>query len=355
VMRPLYRPPVQPELRNDGHRGLWYDKFCNQWGDGWTMKSSGDSNPKLNWIQSVSHQVGASEALSSYARRMFYLVDARGGEAVAVTARSRFVTGLGRSHPVENGFAWHPTLGTPYLPGSSVKGLTRAWAEMEGVAEVGRLLGDQDTAGAVAFLDAVPLSPVRLEADVLTPHYANWTPDNPPGDWLSPTPVPFLVAAPGWSMLCGIVPLASARDGDAATVKHWLISALEQCGAGAKTAVGYGHFQEDAQNPTLRDLRRECQMRKVMATPEGRWRHQLEGRTEEEILQAVRKHLKTEQLTDPAERQAFVRAVLDTGMVASWKRGDKTDKNTSHGGKKLKTYARLVLDAAAEFGLEPPQ
>jgi CRISPR-associated protein Cmr6 len=36
---------------------------------------------------------------------------------------------LGNPHPVEKGFLWHPTLGTPSLPGSGVKGLVRAWVE----------------------------------------------------------------------------------------------------------------------------------------------------------------------------------------------------------------------------------
>ena len=84
------------------------------------------------------------------------------------------MTGLGRSHPVENGFAWHPTLGMPYLPGSSVKGMVRAWAEQEtdprpASEELDRLLGKQNSAGSVCFLDALPIKPVKLEADVMTP------------------------------------------------------------------------------------------------------------------------------------------------------------------------------------------
>ena len=50
------------------------------------------------------------------------------------TTDGRFVTGTGRSHSVENGFAWHPTLGTPYLSGSSVKGMIRARAQEAGAS-----------------------------------------------------------------------------------------------------------------------------------------------------------------------------------------------------------------------------
>ncbi len=359
-MRPLYQlsDEVQPALGRDGHRGLWYDKFCDKWSDdSWSMKAEKGPSPKLEWIRTVEGAAGSLQTIHAYARRLFDLIEARGGEAVVVKAQSRFVTGLGRSHPVENGFVWHPTLGTPYLPGSSVKGLTRAYAmeDEEDRAEVERLLGDPGRAGTVALLDAIPLGPVTLEADVLTPHYANWTVDEPPADWQSPTPIPFLVAAPGWSMLCGIVPLRPGGPGDTAMVKDWLTSALTDAGAGAKTAVGYGQFRVDKQDTTLADWQRERRQREAGATPEERWRVKLEGRTEEEILDVVREHLDKNPLPDLEDRQALVRVVLDTKMVKSWKRGERVEESTRPGPKKLKAYAQAVLKHAAEFGLEPPQ
>ena len=77
------------------------------------------------------------------------------------------------SHPVENGFAWHPTLGMPYLPGSSIKGLVRAWArehaeDSPAPDTMTRLLGGPGRAGSVCFLDAVPTAPAQLEADVIS-------------------------------------------------------------------------------------------------------------------------------------------------------------------------------------------
>lgn len=73
---------------------------------------------------------------------------------------------------MENGFAWHPTPGTPYLPGSSVKGNHPRLGATTGEDRQGvtRLLGGPGRAGPVAFLDAVPTTAVTLEADVLTPH-----------------------------------------------------------------------------------------------------------------------------------------------------------------------------------------
>ena len=72
-------------------------------------------------------KVGAMPQIEESTVRLAALIESRGGRWEVFTSTSRFVTGLGRSHPVENGFAWRPTLGTPYLPGSSVKGMARAW------------------------------------------------------------------------------------------------------------------------------------------------------------------------------------------------------------------------------------
>ena len=74
--------------------------------------------------------MGWEDFLRESAVRMVRLVEAHGGRWRVFRTTSRFVTGLGRRHPVENGFAWHSTLGVPYLPGSSVKGMVRAWTRL---------------------------------------------------------------------------------------------------------------------------------------------------------------------------------------------------------------------------------
>ena len=248
MTRSLYTNAIQhPKTRpSDGHAGLWFDKFCNQWqntSDSWTI--SGEQ--KLEWIKTVANcPVGTQEQIRESMRRLKQLIKARGGRFVELTTESRFVTGLGRSHPVENGFVWHPTLGTPYLPGSSVKGLVRSWAklgaERQSDTQMDRLLGKPDMAGAVCFLDAIPVAPVTLEADVMTPHYAGWDEKNPPGDWLSPNPIPFLTTARGTTFLFGLIPCRGVSMDDLDNVLDWLRSALAWAGAGAKTAVGYGRF-----------------------------------------------------------------------------------------------------------------
>lgn len=176
------------------------------------------------------------------------------GFALHLKTEGPFVTGLGRNHPVENGFAWHQTLGTPYLPGSSVKGVVRSWAkiwEEENDETINRIFGPRDSitssVGSVIFLDAIPISQVQLKADVMTPHYGPYYQgDEPPADWHSPVPVPFLVVETGQDFLFGVMPRRpeDQRDGeDCKKAAEWLRVALNKIGGGAKTAVGYGRFE----------------------------------------------------------------------------------------------------------------
>lgn len=376
--RPLYDLAAeQPKhASREGHAGLWFDKFCNVWriDNGiWTMKGSSDKdNPKLQWIKSVcGDPVGEPAQIDEYALRLVRLVKKCGGCIEALSTESRFVTGLGRSHPVENGFAWHPTLGTPFLPGSSIKGLVRAWADAELHPEkrpLERLFGHRESVGSLGFLDAIPTTPVQLEAEIITPHYAGWSKDDPPGDWRSPTPIPFLVTARKTTFLFGIMPRrAVEEDGDLNTASGWLRSALEWAGGGAKTAVGYGRFHhddeqtrrwtrrledEDRHRKDAERRRRKDQARKeALKTPKGRWRLKLEGQSEAEVLDLVRIHLEKEPLTDPAERHAFVEAVFSSyaDWVDSWRRGNKQDQRTSLGKKKLRERARLLANVAGEI------
>ena len=349
-----------------GHAGLWFDKFCDTWridNSVWTMKGTSDKdNPKLQWIKDVcGSPVGKPEQIKEYAWRLVRLVNRRGGCIEAFKTESRFVTGLGHSQPVENGLAWHPTLGTPFLPGSSIKGLVRAWAAAELGPDKGsleRLFGYRDSVGSLCFLDAVPTAPVQLEADIMTPHQAGWNKKDPPGDWRSPTPIPFLVTANQTPFLFGIVPRRAVEaDGDLDTVSGWLRFALEWWGGGAKTAVGYGRFHHDGEQTRRwtqrlgdqnRRRREERAHKEAIKTPEGRWRLKLEGQSEAEVLDLVRVHLEKEPLTDPVERRAFADAVLSSypDWVASWRRGNKQNQQTSLGKKKLRERARLLAGTA---------
>lgn len=275
MTRPLYKSAArQPAARGpEGNAGLWFDKFCDGWRvteSSWSMASDDSgNNPKLSWIAGLAggSGVGTREQIEEFVSRRIRLVQGRAGLSAVFVTQSRFVTGLGLSHPVENGFAWHPTLGTPYLPGSSIKGLIHSWAKEHAEPPpdpevVARLLGACGRCGRVSFLEAVPVAPVRIEADVMTPHYAGWSETDPPADWRSPTPIPFLVAVAGTKFLFGAVPCAPLQGNEIQSVFGWLESALAWIGAGAKTAVGYGRMvRDDAATSGLTERVRQQQER----------------------------------------------------------------------------------------------
>lgn len=263
-MLPLYRGASAPNSYGSGNTGLWYDKFCDAWQDDWS--GLGDEGKKA-WVASVAERdVGERAQVKAHLERMSALLEHHSQTPLFYRLESDFVTGLGREHPVENGFAWHHTLGTPYLPGSSVKGMVRAWAEAwesARIEDVRRIFGPtaddikkhkdvQANVGSVIFLDALPTSPVQLKADVMTPHYSDYYAGKkdkqgklvPPADWHSPIPIPFLVVAAGQSFAFGVLPCRNDEvcRQDCETVKGWLEGALCWIGAGAKTAVGYGRF-----------------------------------------------------------------------------------------------------------------
>jgi CRISPR-associated protein Cmr6 len=352
-LRPLYNSLASASLSlGSGHSGLWYEKFCDRWSTDWSL----EGKLKFEWIQTVAAvPTGARELLDEAAARILRMVEARSGEVGVFRTESRFVTGLGRSHPVKNGFAWHPTLGTPYLPGSSVKGLIRAWAESGGDQNENELLmellGAPDRVGRVIALDAIPIAPVRLAADVMTPHFHGWSEKNPPGDWMSPRPIPFLVTEAHTSFVFSLLPRDRNDRDCVAPAWSWLMRALGFGGAGAKTAVGYGRFSydqaatEEWRHRLLESAwarRAEAVRRELERSPEGRWRLLLEGKSEAEILELVRLHLEKDPISDAFERTAFVNAVNATALPELWRKGKKRERATQVGEKKLRERARLL-------------
>ncbi len=190
-----------------------------------------------------------SSILSKFTDRWRTILDAMGAQRFTASPRWRFVTGLGKGGPLEVGFVFHRIYGFPIIPGSSLKGMTRAYAELVlkpanriNEAEIERLFGKQEDAGDLIFFDAVPTGKVTLELDIMNPHYPNYYQGNePPADWQNPTPIPFLTVGKGTEFIFA-VGARRGTDVDLSEVMGWMKSALEEIGAGAKTTAGYGYF-----------------------------------------------------------------------------------------------------------------
>ncbi|MEI7811092.1 MAG: type III-B CRISPR module RAMP protein Cmr6 [Ignavibacteria bacterium] len=167
---------------------------------------------------------------------------------------ARLAVGMGSQNVLENSLSLHHVYGVPFIPGSTLKGMTRAFAESQNNAGLLRKVfgsdddnknGRNDTIkGAVIFFDAMPVTFPKLEKDILTPHYSEYYSDEggktAPGDWMTPVPVSFLTVAEGqkFSFL-----IASRDKTICQTAFEWLSSALGTIGIGAKTSIGLGIFR----------------------------------------------------------------------------------------------------------------
>lgn len=134
--------------------------------------------------------------------------------------------------------------GPPAVPSpDTVEKILAGWNEFESARNV---FGSQTVAGRVIFLDAFPNERLRIQPDIMNPHYPDYYGKHePPGDWQSPVPIYFLTIEQTEFSLC----LAAKRKYERLLpeAERWLKTALQSFGVGAKTAIGYGYFQIDSQ------------------------------------------------------------------------------------------------------------
>ena len=290
-MSPLPLPPaterlVEQERGRIENVGLLLDRYP-RWGRDWQLGGEG----KRALMQEAAERAkGAALARLAEAQALRWAARPH-GTSFELRPEWRLIVGLGGASVLETSLSLHRIYGLPTIPGSAIKGMTRAYAELVlrdrgeasdaqiraifgpepegfvGVAQEGRprweatseQVGEQRAtklfwAGQVRFLDAVPLTPVRLDVDVMNPHYGEWyLKKHPaPGDYLSPVPVAFLTVGRETRFRFGVA--ATRQGGDAegpwapaamvATAARWVHEALTTVGVGAKTAAGYGFFSE---------------------------------------------------------------------------------------------------------------
>ena len=206
-----------------------------------------------------------------------------------------FTTGLGNAHPLENGFAFLNPYGLPYLPGSGIKGVLRQaarelasgdWGETPGwddaaiEALFGRESDDGDTEhlrGALTFWDVLPqIAGESLAVEIMTPHQSHYYQNGAsPHESGQPIPITFLTVPPKsrfvFHVQCNLVHLnhiaPALAEGD--QWKTLLTAAFEHAfqwlGFGAKTAVGYGAINFDAEAQRQADAERAAAHREAEA------------------------------------------------------------------------------------------
>jgi len=256
--------------------GLWLDHFT-EWEERRGELKRAEASDKRQRIPKSLNIPELCTLLSAWRNRWERMLDGYKAQGYSVQrftlrAASRVIVGLGAESVLETSIRLHRIYGFPIIPGSALKGLARAYAELvEGENENDPLLftdvfgksPPDAQAGKVIFFDAIPANPadLKLELDVMNPHYAPYYQGTqPPADYHNPVPVFFLTIGSDSEFLFTMV---AKEQGLADRAKEWLTKALTEMGVGAKTVAGYGLWQEiqkadyglSAEHPVAEEIR----------------------------------------------------------------------------------------------------
>ena len=254
--------PLPAEVRQvagNGNRcdniGLWLDRFLTVNPQNWELTQEAKHRQHLmqltrqpTWQSRVREQFNA---LQKRYEAMLKWYEQRGFVTKCIEAKPiwRFVVGLGAAHVLETGITLHRIFGLPIIPGSALKGVARAYAQLvegkpEDDPELIAIFGTTERAGSVVFLDAIPLEVPNFQLDIMNSHYPNYyrTPEkNPPADWESPNPVFFLTVT-GTPYRFAIASRSEQGNHLLDLAERWLKGALTELGIGAKTSADYGFW-----------------------------------------------------------------------------------------------------------------
>jgi CRISPR-associated protein Cmr6 len=242
-------------LKNCKNIGLLISRYITKWDNNWKLegKSKGDF---LKIVEGVSYP---EDSLTSYRLRFEASLNSlkRNGWQVErfsnLKTQWRMVVGLGSGSILETSMTLHRIYGFPIIPGSALKGLTKAYANtVEEISDSDKQITDifgsqsseKPSQGKVIFFDAIPLKFPKLKLDIMNPHYQEYYSDSsdktPPADYLSPNPIFFLTVGEGAEFYFAV---ASKEENLAKSAKGLLEKALKELGVGAKTSAGYGYFE----------------------------------------------------------------------------------------------------------------
>jgi len=253
---------------------------------------------------------------------------------------------------IENaGLCLHRHFGFATIPGSAVKGVARhtawcRWRDCDDEAERRELArriavtfgfptGDRNgldaylmedcgwttrRAGAVSFLPAVPSAAATLVTDIVTCHHREYYEGKRTvaTDDEAPNPQVFPAVEAGTSFTFSLLPTRRARHCDFDVLgfaEECLTEALEDWGAGAKTAAGYGWFSFD-QEGTERERREQERLAKEAEeaerlealSPDDRFVEELGAKGREAF---IADHINPIETKDDAEQRLILRALLE--------------------------------------------
>lgn len=245
-MTTLMRPALRTITRNtrDAHAGLLQQRGLSQW-------ESGEKPEKNKLIERITHTTVPDHYRLALARWIGLTRNNNRFTSAVLHCENRLYIGLTTGSTLETGIQTHHSYGMPYLPGSSIKGAVRHYAEQNGIppAYLEELFGsDSDTgevSGALVWHDAwwLPLNERERPyiSEVITVHHQDYYNGKTSQADGSESPIPNLQIATGGGYYFVI-------EGPPDWTRYalgLLNATLEQQGIGSKTASGYGYFRSD--------------------------------------------------------------------------------------------------------------
>lgn len=246
ALRPLYESARNP------HPGLLLQR-------GLVEHDEKAPDIKAKHVERICASTAGDFYRRAYDRWTKATADAARFRSVNLKLRTRLFIGLTGGGMLETGCAISRAHGTPYIPGSSVKGIVAAHALErldETVDAFRELFGARPTAdrpdalsGLIAFHDAwwvpdsaePPLVKRPLVKEVVTTHHPEYYAEEgatPATDFDSPVPNAQVAVQGAFRFVIG----GPGEWLDFA--ERMLVSALTASGAGAKTRAGYGLFSD---------------------------------------------------------------------------------------------------------------
>ncbi|MCH7424205.1 type III-B CRISPR module RAMP protein Cmr6 [Shewanella sp. MM_2022_3] len=301
-------------------------------------------NKKTAHLEKIVKLPASPEYNNGFNRWFDLTSDANRFKQSTLTLENRLLIGLTGQGALETGCSLSRNYGMPYIPGASVKGIARAWANQHLAGhsdELEQLFGTADSeqsyrvSGLVTFHDAWWVSdPVKKEhkpfvLDVVTTHHQAYYngKQQQPSDKDSPIPNHLLAVQGSFLFVIEGEPTAIEL------CQTLLEKALADNGIGAKTAAGYGYMKVD---PAL--MQRLLDEAEKRLSPEEREHRKAEAlRRREQQLEAAAKaekakppvqiiaELRTDYLKhrDSAAYQLKVENWVDTA-IETWTTQDRT-------------------------------
>ncbi|BCK26445.1 TPA: type III-B CRISPR module RAMP protein Cmr6 [Vibrio cholerae] len=303
-----------------------------------------EANQKTGHLEEIVKLPASSEYKNAFNRWFDLTSDVNGFQQSVMMLENRLLIGLTGNGALETGCSLSRNYGMPYIPGSSVKGVVRAWASGKTLSNVAKatlddLLGTYDSeqpnrvAGTVTFHDAwwIPAEGAKpFVLDVVTTHHQEYYNGKKAEPSDKDGPIPNHLLAVQGSFLFVI-------EGDPEHIKlcqSMLNKALESNGIGAKTAAGYGYCKDNTEllerliddslkRPNLTSkirAQREAQKQKAV---EEEWSKGISQLTENKLIQMFSKDLKKTQERD--DLQDLIEKVKQhhCEVIESWKNETK--------------------------------